>query len=195
MSIPGVSPGGSFPRDASRRQRSSFVLASDFQRTFASVSPLFVPSSVPKAGAKVLPFSHSASTFFNYFFTFSHHADCQRENFSVRGFFGGNLHLNILMKGSPMAKTRGPERAKKGASMVGRGVFRPLGGGLVVPTWAGFGCLGRTTLACAWAGICGGGGIQQPCLASIGLCSGGHLWLRHIIVIHRNMKTRHYISG
>ena len=172
MSIPGVSPGGSFPRDASRRTRLFLVLASDFQRTFASVSPLFVPSSVPKAGAKVLPFSHSASTFFNYFFTYSHHADCQRENFSVSGFFGENPHLNILMKGFHRAKTRGPKGAKRGDSMAGRGVFRPPGDGLVVSTWAGFGCLGRTTLACAVAGICGGGGIQQPCHPHAGMCGG-----------------------
>ena len=132
------------------------MLASDFQRTRSQI-PSFVPSSVPKAGAKVLPFSHSASTFFNYFSTFPHHADCQRENFSVRGFFGENLHLNILMKGFHMAKTMGFKGAKRGASMVGRGVFRPPGGGLVVPTWAGFGCLVMTRLACAWAGICGGG--------------------------------------
>ena len=170
------------------------MLASDFQRTSA-FSLRSSPASLPKAGAKVLPFSHSASTFFNYFFTFSHHADCQRENFSVSVFFGENLHLNILMKGFHRAKTRGLKGAKTGASMAGRGVFRPPGGRLAGATWAGFGCLGMTTLACALAGICGGGGIQQPCLASVGLCSGGHLWLRPIIVIHRNMKTRHCISG
>ena len=166
-----------------------------FKELSASVSPLFVPSSVPKAGEKVLPFSHSASTFFNYFFTFPHHADCQREIFSVSGFFGEILHLNILMKGFHRAKTRGPKGAKTGASMVGRGVFQPPGGGFVVSTWAGSGCLVMTRLACAWAGICGGGRIQQPCLASVGLCAGGHLWLRPIIVILLIMKTRHCISG
>ena len=149
-----------------------------FKELSASVSPLFVPSSVPKAGAKVLPFSELASTFFNYFFTFPHHADCQREIFSFLGFFGENLHLNVLMKGSPMAKTRGPERAKKGDSMVGRGVFRPLGGGLVVPTWAGFGCLVMTRLACAVAGICGCGRTQQPCHPHAGMCAAWDLWLR-----------------
>jgi len=55
------------------------VLASDFQRTSASVSPLLGPSFLPKAGAKVLPFSHSASTFFIFFSSFSHLADCQVE--------------------------------------------------------------------------------------------------------------------
>jgi hypothetical protein len=43
-------------------------------------APLFSrPPFLPKAGAKVLPFSHSASTFFNYFSSFSHLADCQVE--------------------------------------------------------------------------------------------------------------------
>ena len=32
-------------------------------------------------------------------------------------------------------------------------------------------------------------------LANVGLCAGGHLWLRHICIIHRDMKTRHCISG
>jgi len=41
-----------------------------FKELLASVSPLSVPASLPKAGAKVLPFSHSASTFFNYFYSF-----------------------------------------------------------------------------------------------------------------------------
>jgi hypothetical protein len=94
-----------------------------------------------------------------------------------------------------MALTWGLEGAKTGAPMAGRGVFRPPGGGLVVPTWAGFGCLGRTMLGGAWADTCGCGGIQQPCLASVGLCSGGHLWLRSGIVILLIMKTRHCISG
>ena len=40
-------------------------------------SPLFVPSSVPKAGAKVLPFPELASTFFNYFSFILYTADSQ----------------------------------------------------------------------------------------------------------------------
>ena len=71
-----------------------------------------------------------------------------------------------------MAKTRGPKRAKTGAPMAGQGVFRPPGGGLAGAKWAGFGCLGRMTFACALAGICGGGGIQQPCHPHAGMCGG-----------------------
>ncbi len=56
-----------------------------------------------------------------------------------------------------MAKTGGLEGAKKGASMVVRGVFRPLGGNLVVPD------VGR---------------FRLPCHDKAGLCGGGLLWLR-----------------
>ena len=158
MSIPEVSPGWLLP---ARRLAAYAPLSCAGLRLSKNFPlpcpPLFVPSSVPKAGAKVLPFSHSASTFFNYFSTFPHHADCQMENFSVSGFFGENLHLNTLMEGSHMDETWGLKRAKMGVPMAGRGVFRPPGGGFVVPTWAGFGCLGRTMLACVAAGSCGGG--------------------------------------
>ena len=68
-----------------------------------------------------------------------------------------------------MAKTMGFKGAKRGASMASRGVFRPLGGGLVVSTWAGFGCLGITMMACVAAGIYGYGRTQQPCHSCVGM--------------------------
>ena len=78
MSIPGGLPGWSLP---ARRLAAYAPLSCAGLRLSKNFPlpcpPLFVPSSVPKAGAKVLPFSHSASTFFNYFFTFLHHADLQ----------------------------------------------------------------------------------------------------------------------
>ena len=43
--------------------------------------------------------------------------------------------------------------------------------------------------------ISGCGRIKQPCHADAGMCDGGHLWLRHIMVIHLIIKTRHCISG
>ena len=46
-----------------------------FKELLASVVPSFVPSSVPKAGAKVLPFSELASTFFIYFSSFYYLSD------------------------------------------------------------------------------------------------------------------------
>jgi hypothetical protein len=48
-------------------------------------------------------------------------------------------------------------------------------------------CLGDIASGCRW--------LQQPCHACMGLCGGGHLWLRPIIVIRLIMKTRHCISG
>ena len=93
-------------------------------------------------------------------------------------FSGKTCTLIYLMKGFHMAKTMGFKGAKRGASVVGRGVFRPLGGGLVVPTWAGFGCLVMTRLACAVAGICGCGRTQQPCHPHAGMCAAWDLWLR-----------------
>jgi hypothetical protein len=55
---------GSLPRAASRG--AGLVLASDFQRTLA-FSLQTIPSFLPKAGAKVLPFPELASTFFIFF--------------------------------------------------------------------------------------------------------------------------------
>ena len=77
------------------------MLASDFQRTFASVSPLSVPASLPKAGAKVLPFSHSASTFFNYFHSFLYLTVRQGENSFTRRKTGIFAHLIIYNNASP----------------------------------------------------------------------------------------------
>ncbi|MBR4561805.1 MAG: hypothetical protein IKO23_07815, partial [Bacteroidales bacterium] len=61
----------------SRRSRGAGILCwpQTFKELSALGSPLFVPSSVPKAGAKVLPFSELASTFFKYFSSFSQDAD------------------------------------------------------------------------------------------------------------------------
>ena len=47
-------------------------------------------------------------------------------------------------------------------------------------------CFGDIASGCRW--------LQQPCHACMGLCGGGHLWLRPIIVIRLSMKTRHCIS-
>ena len=44
------------------------MLASDSQRTCAPVLPSLNPSSLPKAGAKVLPFPRSAMDFFKKYF-------------------------------------------------------------------------------------------------------------------------------
>ena len=68
----------------SRRSRGAGILCwpQTFKELPALGSPLFVPSSVPKAGAKVLPFSELASTFFKYFSSFFHHTDYQREKSS-----------------------------------------------------------------------------------------------------------------
>ena len=77
------------------------VLASDFQRTFASVSPLSVPASLPKAGAKVLPFPELASTFFIYFLSFLYHTDCQEEKYFTRRKIWSFVHLIIYNNASP----------------------------------------------------------------------------------------------
>jgi hypothetical protein len=57
--------------------------------------PSSVPSSVPKAGAKVLPFPELASTFFNYFSFIFYTADSQGYKnaafFVIPGFHGANL--------------------------------------------------------------------------------------------------------
>ena len=56
--------------------------------------PSSVPSSVPKAGAKVLPFPELASTFFNYFSFIFYTADSQGYKnaafFAIPGFHGAN---------------------------------------------------------------------------------------------------------
>ena len=82
-------------------RRAGLVLASDFQRTSAPVSPLFVPASLPKAGAKVLPFYELASTFFIYFSTFSYFTVCQREKSFTRRKNRSFAHLIIYNNASP----------------------------------------------------------------------------------------------
>ena len=60
--------------------------------------PSSVPSSVPKAGAKVLPFPELASTFFNYFSIILYLTVYQLENFSNKARTSINLHLIIIIK-------------------------------------------------------------------------------------------------
>ena len=61
-------------------------------------SPLPRPSFLPKAGAKVQPFSKLASTFFEYFLHAPQYADCQLENFTARKDLGGKGHLINIWK-------------------------------------------------------------------------------------------------
>ena len=56
-------------------------------KNFAPGSPLVSLSFLPKAGAKVLPFPHSASFFFNYFLFFLQLTDLQLINFSKKIVF------------------------------------------------------------------------------------------------------------
>ena len=60
--------------------------------------PSSVPSSVPKAGAKVLPFPELASTFFNYFSIILYLTVYQLENFSNKARTSINLHLINIIK-------------------------------------------------------------------------------------------------
>ena len=60
--------------------------------------PSSVPSSVPKAGAKVLPFPELASTFFNYFSIILYLTVYQLENFSNEARTSINLHLINIIK-------------------------------------------------------------------------------------------------
>ena len=71
MSIPGVSPGGPFPRDASRPPRFFLVLASDFQRTFRFRIELFIqPLFFVEADCKGTTFLQTDKHFFQLFFHF-----------------------------------------------------------------------------------------------------------------------------
>ena len=88
---------GSLPRAA----HAALVLCwpQTFKELRSRSHPLFVPSSVPKAGAKVLPFSHSASTFFKYFSIILYLTVYQLEKFSNKARTSINLHLiNIIMR-------------------------------------------------------------------------------------------------
>ena len=73
----------------------------------------------------------------------------------------------------------------------------------VMPMWAGamagiYDCgiqesahLNMKTRHC----ISGWGRVKQPCHADVGLCDGGHLWLRHTGIRPSQYETRHCISG
>ena len=69
-----------------------------FNELSAPGVPSSVPSSVPKAGAKVLPFPELASTFFNYFSIILYLTVYQLENFSNKARTSINLHLINIIK-------------------------------------------------------------------------------------------------
>ena len=68
--------------------------------------PSSVPSSVPKAGAKVLPFPELASTFFNYFSFIFYTADSQGYKNAVFFVFPGFHGAISSKKGCPWVSVR-----------------------------------------------------------------------------------------